>query len=168
MKKTTFTLLAAIMATAITAQTLADSLAGQTFMCYRVEWSTDSTTHHFTNVSLFLNLLGQYGATGPSAYDLTGEPGVQADDMLVALGSYQAPQPIPIPNWEDFTPFDNFGEGNTWMTYTGPDPTIAFGWLHRTPFDEAGDGNSLSYQIKTFEFDVVTNTGVWVYFFARI
>jgi len=148
----------------VAVQSLEELLQGE-YHCYRVEYP-DSNSYHF-NASVMLELIGDWQTT-PSAFDLNDDQIVDTPDMLDGVGGYGAPQPN-YPSLADFTPFDNFGEGNTWLTYTGSDPDIVFGWMHRTPYDETNEANYVGYEgIYTWALDVVRSSGTVYYYFVSI
>ena len=134
------------------------------FHCYRVEYP-NSNTYHF-NSAVLLDLLGDW-QTNPSAFNLNDDQIIDTQDLLSGLAGYESlPPDVPL---EDYTPFDNFGEGNTWLTYTGDDPDIVFGWMHRTPYDETNDGNYVGYEnIYTWHLDVVRLDSTVYYYFVSI
>ena len=149
-------LITLLLPLSLTGQNLADSLDG---WCYRVNES------FYFNSSSILDVIVVYITSGPSSFDLNGDGFVDTQDLLSAMGGYGVT--APTPNFADFVPFDDFGEGNTWCTYIGTDPTILFGWLHRTPFDEVTDPNYLGYDVYTYTFDLVTTSGTFVHYFVQ-
>jgi len=151
--------------TRVSYQSLGDILQGD-YHCYRAEYPDGSNTYHF-NASVMLELLGDW-QTNPSAFDLNDDQIVDTPDLLAGVGGYAAPEPD-YPPLTDFTPFDDFGEGNTWLTYTGSDPDIVFGWMHRTPYDETNDPNYVGYEgIYTWTLDVVRSSGTVYYYFVSV
>ena len=96
----------------LSTQSLEELLQGE-HHCYRVEYPDGSDTYHF-NASVMLELIGDW-QTSPSAFDLNDDQVVDTSDMLSGVGGYGSPQPD-YPPLNDFTPYDNFGEGNTWLT----------------------------------------------------
>ena len=146
-------------------QSLEELLQGE-YHCYRAEYPDGSDTYHF-NASVMLELIGDW-QTNPSAFDLNDDQIVDTPDMLNGIGGYGSLQPN-YPSLAEFTPFDNFGEGNTWLTYTGSDPDIIFGWMHRTPYDETNEANYVGYEgIYTWTLDVVRSSGTVYYYFVSI
>lgn len=147
----------------LTSQSLEELLQGE-YHCYRVEYP-DSNSYHF-NASIMNDLLGDW-LTSQSAFDLNDDQIVDTPDLLAGIGGYGSIPPyVPL---QDYTPFDNFGEGNTWLTYTGSDPDIVFGWMHRTPYDESNDANYVGYEgIYTWTLDVVRSSGTVYYYFVSI
>ena len=88
-------------------------------------------------------------------------------DVLLNLSGFGVPQPA-YPSFEDFTPFQTFGEGNTWLTYTGSDSAISFGWMHRTPYDETNEPTYSGYDdIYTWTLDVVKEDEILFYYFVE-
>jgi hypothetical protein len=151
--------------TRVSYQSLGDILQGD-YHCYRAEYPDGTNTYHF-NASVMLELLGDW-QTNPSAFDLNDDQIVDTPDLLAGVGGYGSPQPD-HPPLTDFTPFDDFGEGNTWLTYTGSDPDIVFGWMHRTPYDETNDANYVGYEgIYTWTLDVVRSSGTVYYYFVKV
>lgn len=151
--------------TRVSYQSLGDILQGS-YHCYRAEYPDGTNTYHF-NADVMLKLLGDW-QTNPSAFDLNDDQIVDTPDLLAGVGGYGALQPD-YPPLTDFTPFDDFGEGNTWLTYTGSDPDIVFGWMHRTPYDETNDPNYVGYEgIYTWTLDVVRSSGTVYYYFVSI
>ena len=109
-----------------------EELFNNDFYCYRVDYP-DSNTYH-SNASVNNEFLAAWN-NPPSEFDLNDDQQVNTQDMLLNLTGFGNPQPG-YPPFSDFTPYQTFGEGNTWLTYTGSDPDISFGWMHRTPYDE--------------------------------
>ena len=145
---------------------MGELMEGNSFHCYMVEYP-DSTTYHFTSSDLLNHVIGGYGSTNPSAFDLDGSGVVNTTDVTLAVGGYGNPESSTLPDFYDFVPNGNFGEGNTWMSYTGENPTVSFGWLHRTPFDESNPANYIGYDnIFTYTFDLITDGGVIYYHYV--
>jgi len=135
------------------------------FHCYRVEYA-DSNTYHF-NTSVNNNFLSEWN-TSPSEFDINSDQYVNTGDLLLNLIGFGNPQPD-YPPFTDFTPFQTFGEGNTWLTYTGSDENISFGWMHRTPYDETNETTYSGYEnIYTWTLDVVTEDEIVFYYFVEI
>ena len=142
---------------------LSDLLAGN-FYCYRAQY-TDSNTYHF-NTSVNNKFLADWNDP-PSEFDLNDDQQVNTQDMLLNLSGFGNPQPA-YPSFEDFTPFQTFGEGNTWLTYTGSDSAISFGWMHRTPYDETNEPTYSGYDdIYTWTLDVVKEDEILFYYFVE-
>ncbi len=142
------------------AQTVEELLQGN-YACYKVE--EDQTTY-YTNTTLFVALLGQFGSTSPSSFDLNSDGVVSTTDIILAIGGYgNTAYP---PDLSEFTVNQDFGEGNTWLDYNGSDDTILFGWFHRTPFDENNPANYVGWEgIYTFVLDLVTTQGTRYYYY---
>lgn len=148
----------------ISYESLGDLLEGN-YHCYRAEYP-DSNTYHF-NTSVNNDFLTTWNSS-PSEFDLNDDQQINTEDLLLNLTGFGNPQP-PYPPLIEFTPFQNFGEGNTWLTYTGNNPDISFGWLHRTPYDETNDPNYVGYEgIYTWTLDVVGINNITYYYFVVI
>tara|TARA_R110002074_G_scaffold115453_2_gene246332 strand:- start:166 stop:729 length:564 start_codon:yes stop_codon:yes gene_type:complete len=142
-----------------------DELFNNNFHCYRVQY-LDSNTYHF-NTSVNNEFLAAWNSP-PSEFDLNDDQQVNTQDMLLVYFNFGNPQPE-YPMFLDFTPYQTFGEGNTWLTYTGSDPAISFGWMHRTPYDETNEVTYSGYEdIYTWTLDVVTEDETIVYYFVEI
>mgnify|MGYP003649795132 FL=1 len=142
-----------------------EELLDNNFHCYRAEYP-DSNTYHF-NTAVNNDFLAAWNSP-PSAFDLNDDQKVNTEDMLLNLTGFGNPQPE-YPPFSDFTPFQTFGEGNTWLTYTGLNPDISFGWMHRTPYDEINGPTYGGYEnIYTWTLDVVMEDGIIFYYFVEI
>ena len=141
-----------------------DDLLSDSFYCYRAQYP-DSNTYHF-NVLANNEFLAAFNSP-PSEFDLNDDQHVNTLDVLLNLSGFGNPQPA-YPSFEDFTPFQTFGEGNTWLTYTGSDSTISFGWMHRTPYDETNEPSYSGYEnIYTWTLDVVKQDDIIFYYFVE-
>ena len=141
-----------------------DELLDSDFYCYRAQYP-DSNTYHF-NVPTNNEFLAAFNSP-PSEFDLNDDQYVNTLDVLLNLSGFGNPEPD-YPPFEDFTPFQTFGEGNTWLTYTGDDSDINFGWLHRTPYDEPNEPNYSGYEnIYTWTLDVVKQDEILFYYFVK-
>jgi hypothetical protein len=142
-----------------------EDLFNNEFYCYRVQYP-DSNTYHF-NTSVNNNFLAEWNYS-PSEFDLNDDQQMNTLDLLLSLSGFGNPQPD-YPSFVDFTPFQTFGEGNTWLTYTGSNEDISFGWMHRTPYDEANGPTYGGYEnIYTWTLDVVTEDEIVFYYFVEI
>jgi hypothetical protein len=142
-----------------------EDLFNNNFYCYRAKYP-DSNTYHF-NVGVNNDFLTAFD-NPPSEFDLNDDGDVDTQDVLLNLTGFGNPQPE-YPPLIDFTPFENFGEGNTWLIYTGDNPDISFGWLHRTPYDETNPPNYIGYEnIYTWTLDVVTSDNIIYYYFVEV
>lgn len=142
-----------------------DELLNNDFYCYRVQYP-DSNTYHF-NTSVNNDFLAAFNSP-PSEFDLNDDQHVNTLDVLLNLSGFGNPQPT-YPSFENFTPFETFGEGNTWLTYTGDDSDISFGWMHRTPYDESNESNYSGYEdIYTWTLDVVKEDETLFYYFVEV
>lgn len=141
-----------------------EELLNNEFYCYRVQYP-DSNTYHF-NASVNNDFLADWN-NPPSEFDLNDDQQVNTQDMLLNLIGFGNFEPE-YPSFEDFTPFQTFGEGNTWLTYTGSDSDISFGWMHRTPYDEFNESNYSGYEdIYTWTLDVVKEDEILFYYFVE-
>lgn len=148
----------------INSQSLGE-LFNNNFHCYRVKYPS-SNTYHF-NTSVNNDFLASWNIT-PSEFDLNDDQLINTQDMLLNLTGFNNPQPE-YPSFLDFTPFQTFGEGNTWLTYNGLDNNIVFGWMHRTPYDETNEVSYNGYDnIYTWTLDVVTENDIVFYYFVEI
>jgi hypothetical protein len=135
------------------------------FYCYRGKYP-EINTYHF-NTSVNNNFLADWNDP-PSPFDLNDDQQVNTQDMLLNLSGFGIPEPD-YPPFTDFTPYQTFGEGNTWLTYTGSDSTINFGWMHRTPYDEPNEPTYGGYiNIYTWTLDVVKDDEIVFYYFVEI
>ena len=142
-----------------------EDLFNNDFYCYRAKYP-DSSTYHF-NTSVNNDFLAAFSSP-PSEFDLNDDGDVNTQDVLLNLTGFGNPQPD-YPPFTDFTPFENFGEGNTWLTYTGNNPDISFGWMHRTPYDETNPPNYSGYEnVYTWTLDVVKEDEIVFYYFVEI
>lgn len=142
-----------------------EELFNNEFYCYRVQYP-DSNTYHF-NTSANNNFLAEWN-NSPSEFDLNDDQQMNTLDLLLNLSGFGIPQPD-YPPLTNFTPFQTFGEGNTWLTYTGTNEDISFGWMHRTPYDEVNDPTYGGYEnIYTWTLDVVTGDDIIFYYFVEI
>mgnify|MGYP003140576555 FL=1 len=142
-----------------------EELLDEEFYCFRAEYP-DSNTYHF-NVPVNNEFLAAFNSP-PSEFDLNDDQHVNTLDVLLNLSGFGNPQPE-HPSLADFTPFQTFGEGNTWLTYTGSDSNISFGWMHRTPYDESNAANYSGYEdIYTWTLDVVTFEDIIYYYFVQV
>lgn len=142
-----------------------EELFNGNFYCYRVQY-LDSNTYHF-NTSVNGKFLQAWNSP-PSEFDLNDDQQVNTQDMLLNLTGFGNPQPG-YPPFSDFTPYQTFGEGNTWLTYTGSDPAISFGWMHRTPYDETNEVTYSGYEdIYTWTLDIVGTEDIVYYYFVEI
>ena len=142
-----------------------EELLGSEFYCFRAEYP-DSNTYHF-NTAVNNDFLAAFNSP-PSEFDLNDDQHVNTLDVLLNLSGFGNPQPE-YPSFADFTPFQTFGEGNTWLTYTGSDSNISFGWMHRTPYDEFNEPNYSGYEdIYTWTLDVVGQDEITFYYFVQI
>ena len=142
-----------------------EELFNNDFHCYRAEYP-NSNTYHF-NTPVNNEFLAAWNNT-PSEFDLNDDQYVNTHDLLLNLTGFGAPQPG-HPPFSDFTPFQTFGEGNTWLTYTGSDSGISFGWMHRTPYDEDNPMTYSGYEnIYTWTLDVVKGDEIIFYYFVQI
>jgi hypothetical protein len=142
-----------------------EELFNNDFHCYRAEYP-DSNTYHF-NTSVNNEFLAAWNNT-PSEFDLNDDQYVNTHDLLLNLTGFGNPQPE-YPPFSNFTPFQTFGEGNTWLTYTGSDSGISFGWMHRTPYDEDNPMTYSGYEnIYTWTLDVVKGDEIIFYYFVQI
>ena len=142
-----------------------NELLDSDFYCYRAQYP-DSNTYHF-NVSTNNEFLTAFNSP-PSEFDLNDDQHVNTEDVLLNLSGFGNPEPA-YPSFENFTPFQTFGEGNTWLTYTGGDSDISFGWMHRTPYDETNESNYSGYEdIYTWTLDVVTQDEIIFYYFVEV
>jgi|GEM_PF-3935117 hypothetical protein len=142
-----------------------EDLFNNDFYCYRAEYP-DSNTYHF-NIAVNNEFLSAFNSP-PSEFDLNDDGDINTQDVLLNLTGFGNPQPE-YPPFIDFTPFQNFGEGNTWLTYIGNNPNISFGWLHRTPYDEINDPNYIGYEdIYTWTLDVVGANNITYYYFVAV
>jgi len=153
------------VATSKTSSQSLEELFNNEFYCYRVQYP-DSNTYHF-NTSVNNNFLAEWN-NSPSEFDLNDDQKMNTLDLLLNLSGFGNPQPD-YPSFVDFTPFQTFGEGNTWLTYTGSNEDISFGWMHRTPYDEANEPTYGGYEnIYTWTLDVVTEDEIVFYYFVEI
>tara|TARA_R110000751_G_scaffold32636_5_gene81913 strand:- start:111 stop:680 length:570 start_codon:yes stop_codon:yes gene_type:complete len=142
-----------------------EELLNDEFYCYRTQYP-DSNTYHF-NTSVNNNFLAEWN-NSPSEFDLNDDQQMNTLDLLLNLSGFGNPQPD-YPSFVDFTPFETFGEGNTWLTYTGSNEDISFGWMHRTPYDEVNKPTYGGYEnIYTWTLDVVTEDKIVFYYFVEI
>lgn len=142
-----------------------EELLDSDFYCYRAQYP-DSNTYHF-NVSVNNEFLTAFNSP-PSEFDLNDDQYVNTQDVLLNLSGFGNPEPA-YPSFADFTPFQTFGEGNTWLTYTGSNPDIEFGWMHRTPYDEINEPAYGGYEnIYTWTLDVVKEDEIIFYYFVEI
>ena len=142
-----------------------EELLDSDFYCFRAQYP-DSNTYHF-NVPVNNEFLAAFNSP-PSEFDLNDDQHVNTQDVLLNLSGFGNPEPA-YPSFADFTPFQTFGEGNTWLTYTGSDSNISFGWMHRTPYDESNAANYSGYEdIYTWTLDVVTFEDIIYYYFVQV
>ena len=142
-----------------------DDLLDNDFYCYRVQYP-DSNTYHF-NVPTNNEFLAAFNSP-PSEFDLNDDQYVNTQDVLLNLSGFGNPEPS-YPSFTNFTPFQTFGEGNTWLTYTGDNSDINFGWMHRTPYDESNESNYSGYEgIYTWTLDVVKQDEIIFYYFVQV
>ena len=142
-----------------------NELLDSDFYCYRAQYP-DSNTYHF-NTSVNNDFLAAFNSP-PSEFDLNDDQHVNTLDVLLNLSGFGNPEPA-YPPFEDFTPFQTFGEGNTWLTYTGANEDISFGWMHRTPYDETNPANYNGYEnIYTWTLDVVKDDEIVFYYFVEV
>jgi len=142
-----------------------EELFNNDFYCYRVEYP-DSNTYH-SNALVNNEFLAAWN-NPPSEFDLNDDQYVNTHDLLLNLTGFGNPQPE-YPPFSDFTPYQTFGEGNTWLTYIGTDPDISFGWMHRTPYDETNETTYNGYEnIYTWTLDVVTEDEIVFYYFVEV
>ncbi len=140
-------------------------LLNSDYYCYRAKY-LDSSTYHF-NTSVNNDFLAAFNSP-PSEFDLNDDQHVNTLDVLLNLSGFGNPQPD-YPSLENFTPFETFGEGNTWLTYTGDDLQISFGWMHRTPYDETNEPNYSGYNnIYTWTLDVIKQDETLSYYFVEV
>jgi|TARA_R110000851_G_scaffold51900_4_gene122900 hypothetical protein len=142
-----------------------EELFNNDFHCYRAKYP-DSNTYHF-NALVNNEFLTAWNNT-PSEFDLNDDQYMNTHDLLLNLTGFGNPQPN-HPTFSDFTPYQTFGEGNTWLTYNGTDSDISFGWMHRTPYDETNETTYNGYEnIYTWTLDIVGLDNITSYYFVSI
>jgi len=142
-------------------QNLADSL--NYGHLYALE--TPSETSFYTNAEVLLAVLGEWQQQ-PSVYGFNGGP-VDAGDLLNFVGGYGS-EPTQQFNLSEWEVSQNYGEGNTELSYLGSDPGVLFAFLKRSPFDEVNGANYVGYtNLKTWHIEVVTTQGVWSWYWMQ-